>query len=103
MKKREFVMIPRNLHRDARLQRWMTMDHINPFALSYALVIMMERLQRESDLTLPVSELLAGLNGNHLPYKVLKEIVETSGFFDCRDGFVKFNWQTYNYAYDRTL
>ena len=85
-------MSPMDLDEDERLKPWLTLDHVNPFALSYAIVVMIGRLGLNPTKRIEVKKLIYGLNLYHLTAKVLQDVVEKSGFFDFKDGTVGYDW-----------
>ena len=91
-KKKDFIMSPMDLDEDKRLKPWLTLDHVNPFALSYAIVVMIGRLGLNPTKRIEVKKLIYGLNLYHLTAKVLQDVVEKSGFFDFKDGTVGYDW-----------
>jgi hypothetical protein len=92
-KKEKFIKIPRSIDKDPRLLPWMQKNHVNPYALTYAIICMIDRLYQEKEMTL--SDLLEGISRKHLPYRMLKEIVVASGFFNYEDGHVCYDWDRF--------
>ena len=93
-KKKDFIMVPRSIDKDERLDPWLQKHGVNRHALLWAVERMIDKLRMESK-PMSVDDLLKGLNERHLPYKTLKEIVTMSGFFDCDGKKVRYNWKRF--------
>ena len=93
-KKKDFIMVPRSIDKDERLEPWLLKHGVNRHALLWAVERMIDKLRIESKPML-VDDLLKGLNERHMPYRTLKEIVTMSGFFDYDGKKVHYNWKKF--------
>ena len=96
MKSNYFTMAPEGLDDLPCLQRWLTRPGINPRAVCYAVIRMIGRVARNRNKRHAYAEVLYGLNNKNIPYLMLKEILTTSGLFECSAGCASLN-----YAYFR--
>ncbi len=95
MKRKNFMMIPRGIEKDPRLQPWMHLKSINAHAVVWAVERMIDRLAQYPERPFTLWELASGIYDSRLPYKVLKEIIVASGFFDYIDGYIRYNWERF--------
>ena len=96
-KKKDFIMVPRGIDKDPRLQPWMNQDYVNRREVLWAVERMMDRLSLQPKKRLTIQELTMGLYNSHLPYRLLKDIIIGSGFFDYNDAGVLYNWDLFVY------
>ena len=97
VKKKDFIMVPRGIDKDPRLQPWMNQDYVNRREVLWAVERMMDRLSLQPKKRLTIQELTMGLYNSHLPYRLLKDIIIGSGFFDYNDAGVLYNWDLFVY------
>ena len=97
-KKKNFMMIPRRIDQDPRLQRWLNTVYVNSHEIIWAVERMIDRLSQQPEVRFTIYELTVGLYSPHLPYKLLKELIIGSGFFDYNDAGVRYNWELFNYV-----
>ena len=95
VKKKDFIMVPRGIDKDPRLAPWLNQHDVNGREIIWAVERIMDKLSRKPKELFLVSELLEGLSHRHLPYRLLKEIVTTSGLFHLEDIYVKYDWERF--------
>ena len=88
-------MVPRGIDKDPRLAPWLNQHDVNGREIIWAVERIMDKLSRKPKELFLVSELLEGLSHRHLPYRLLKEIVTTSGLFHLEDIYVKYDWERF--------
>ena len=91
----KFMKIPWYIDRDPRLKPWMNIPRVNGLAVMWAVERMIVRLAEKPKEWFTITELTGGLYNKHLPYKVLKEIIVSSGFFCYVDGMVHYDWERF--------
>ncbi len=91
----KFMKIPWYIDRDPRLKPWMNIPRVNGLAVMWAVERMIVRLAEKPKEWFTITELTGGLYNKHLPYKVLKEIIVSSGCFCYVDGMVRYDWERF--------
>ncbi len=96
-KKKNFMMVPCGIDKDPRLQPWMQQKYVNSHEVIWAVERMISRLSQKPKERFSIQDLTANLYNPHLPYRLLKELIIGSGFFDYNDAGVRYNWDLFDY------
>ena len=91
------MMVPCGIDKDPRLQPWMQQKYVNSHEVIWAVERMISRLSQKPKERFSIQDLTANLYNPHLPYRLLKELIIGSGFFDYNDAGVRYNWDLFDY------